>query len=345
MVTTRSRIARKKIRGKKRKRRVFSLLFLLILFTAGYTIFEYNEGYHNAAGSLGMDEGNLISPGSKNVADEFEGIEDKLGKINILLLGVDAAKSTKARTDTIMIAQYDPKQGTAKLASIMRDTYVTIPGYSSNKINAAFYHGGAELLRKTIKENFGIDVEYYALVNFDGFTEVIDVLSPDGVEIDVEKRMKYTDRAGGLYIDLQKGIQKLNGEELLQYARFRNDAEGDFGRVRRQQQVIQAVKDEVVSVTTVAKLPRILGTIQPFIDTNLSPANVLAIGSKFLLNPTSKIETLQIPVEGSFSLSRNHAGSVIIFDKDKNKEAIDQFFNSSQTDSSVTLKDKQDKQS
>lgn len=329
-----SRIERRKnieqqIRASKRRRKKSPFKIGLILLTffiamIGYGVFQYYSGYSVASNN------DLPGTGKKNNEEEsaFNGVED-LEKINVLLLGVDT-KSEEGRTDTIMVAQYDPETGSAKLASIMRDSYVSIPGHKDNKINQAYNYGGAELVRQTIKENFGIDVQYYAIVNFDGFANVVDVLSPNGVEIDVEKRMKYTDRAGGLYIDFQPGVQNLSGQELLEYARFRHDAESDFGRVRRQQQVIAAVKDELISVKGFTKLPKMMGTVIPYIDTNIGSNKILALGTNFLMNP-KEIETIRIPVDGTFeNKSYSHAGAVLEIDREENEQALVDFFSSTQ---------------
>ncbi|HHW39068.1 MAG TPA: LCP family protein [Bacillales bacterium] len=313
---------------RRRKKSPFKIGLILLTFfiaTIGYGVFQYYSGYISAS-----NDNDLPGTGKKNNEDEsaFKGVAD-LEKINVLLLGVDSL-SSEGRTDTIMIAQYDPETGSAKLASIMRDTYVSIPGYKDNKLNQAYAYGGAELVRRTVKENFDIDVQYYAIVNFDGFSNVVDVLSPNGVNIDVEKRMKYTDRAGGLYINFQPGLQRLNGKELLEYARFRHDAESDFGRVRRQQQVISAVKDEMISINGLAKLPKMIGTVIPYIDTNISNKKILALGTNFLMNP-KEIETIRIPVDGTYkNKNYSHAGSVLEIDRKENKQALKDFFSSTQ---------------
>ena len=93
----------------------------------------------------------------------------------------------------------------------MRDSYVHIPDHGHNKINHAFFLGGPELLRQTIQTNFGIDIEYYAIVDFQGFIQAVDTIAPDGIEIEVEKYMDYR-----IDVVLHPGLQKLNGKELLQ---------------------------------------------------------------------------------------------------------------------------------
>lgn len=332
MSRPRTRIGRnqqKKIKKKKSRFKVFTTMLILVILAITYSVYHYKAGFHEASNKTN----NMPANSSEKQPKEFQGKVDKLGKINVLLLGVDSGDAEKSRTDTIMIAQYDPKKGSAKIASIMRDTYVSIPGYKNNKINTAFFHGGPELLRQTVKENFGIDVEYYALVNFDGFVDVVNIVAPDGIEVDVEKKMRYQDPTQDLYIKLDPGIQKLDGANLLDYARYRSDAEGDFGRVRRQQQVINAVKEELLSVKGILKAPEIAGTITPYINTNFKKSDVLSIGTNVLLNSVKQIETMTIPIEGSYQFARySHAGSVIDLNTEKNKKALQDFFNSTSTE-------------
>lgn len=307
------RSSNKKKKKKKRARRVLLLLFVLILGVVGFASYQYYAGM-KAAGE-GFDGAN---------AGDFNGAEiDKLGKVNVLLLGVDSRGEEKSRTDTIMIAQYDTKENTAKVVSVMRDIYVDIPDYQGYKINTAYFLGGPELLRKTIEANFGIDLHYYALVDFKGFQKVVDTLSPNGIEMDVEKPM-----SKNIGVSLQPGVQMLDGKELLGYARFRSDAQGDFARVERQQKVINALKDELISVNGVTKLPKLVGTVQPFIETNIGGGQVVGLLSDFLLSPPDQIETMRLPVEGSYTNARySHAGSVLEIDLDENKEALNAFLN------------------
>ncbi|WP_349408560.1 LCP family protein [Pseudalkalibacillus sp. SCS-8] len=307
-----SRIDRKKEKKKgKFFKRALLLFMILFIAVAGYAAIQYYLGLQQAQPTKEM-ESNY----------EFNAPEQKVkGKYNILLLGVDARKEDQqSRTDTIMIAQYDTESDKAKLVSLMRDSYVEIPGYPKNKINAAFFHGGPELLRQTIKENFDIDIHYYAIVDFKGFEQIIDTIAPDGIEINVEKRM-----SENIDVTLEPGLQKLNGKELLGYARFRHDLRGDFTRVERQQKVIAKVKEEFTSLYGISKLPKVMGTIQPYIDTNMKMFTAIGLAKNVMTNK-SEIETMKIPIKDSFrEPTYSGVGQVLDMDIEQNKQALKDF--------------------
>jgi LCP family protein required for cell wall assembly len=313
-------------RGKKKRKRLWiSLLvvFFVILGIGGYSVYQYYQGLQLAEDI----ESNKENGNDEEV--EFNGVPAPDGRTNVLLLGVDTRGEEQSRTDTIMIAQYDSDSNKAKVVSLMRDMYVEIPGYQNYKINTAFFLGGPELLRKTIKHNFGIDIQYYAIVDFKGFEESVDVLAPKGIEIDVEK-----DMSKWIGVSLEQGLQRLDGKELLGYARFRQDAEADFGRVRRQQQVINALKDELISLKGVTRIPKLVGTVTPYIETNMQNRAVLGIMSDYILNPSGDVETLTIPVKDSYwDENYSHAGAVLAIDLQRNTEELQTFLHGSQNNS------------
>ncbi|ULT56459.1 LCP family protein [Neobacillus drentensis] len=309
-------------RKKKKKfkvRKVLYWIFALLIGLSGYIYYQYSQGIKQAQGK---------SISNETAKKEFNGSKrGNMDKVNILLLGIDTRGEEKSRTDTIMIAQYDPKKQTAKIVSLMRDIYVDIPDHKNYKLNTAYFLGGPELLRQTIEQNFGIDIHYYAVVDFKGFESVVNTLAPNGIEMNVQKRM-----SKNIGVVLHPGLQYLNGKELLGYARFRHDAQGDFGRVERQQEVLNALKDRILSVNGVTKLPKLVGTIMPYIDTNLEGVDRLAILKDFFLNPPGKIESLRIPVDNSYTPANyDGVGSVLDIDFDKNKHAIDEFLNGTES--------------
>lgn len=296
---------------KKKWKSIVLILFLICFGLIGYSYFQYKQGV-----SQSLKKANI-----ETKEFEFNGDKDQYGGTNILLLGSDARGNEKSRADTIMIAQYHPDKGTYKVMSIMRDIYVNIPGYGKHKINAALALGGPELLRKTIKENFDIDIKYYSIVDFNGFVHLIDEAFPKGVEIEVEKAM-----SAYIGVTLQPGLQRLDGEHLLGYVRFRHDAVGDFGRVERQQKVIKEIGSQFKSIQTITKLPKLVGVITPFVNTNMDTTDILYIGKDFISKDIQDIGTLRIPVDGSYSNQRvSGSGSVLAIDLEKNKQAIHEF--------------------
>lgn len=304
------------------RKKVFILLFLLLGLGGIIIVWAQNDYEKAREESLRQieEQGGVVH---QKEEIEFNAPEEELDYINVLLVGLDDEEEV-ARTDTIMIGQYRPDEGKIKLVSLMRDMYVDIPGYRKNKINASFAFGGLELLRKTIKENFDVEIHYYAQVNFDSFERIVDTLAPNGIEVEVERSMHY--QSGSLTIDFQPGIQNMNGKEALKYARFRNDHENDFGRVKRQQQLLSVLKDEIMSLSGVRRIPQLLGSIDPYIQTNISAPKMLSYGRDLFLSSVDDIETLTIPVEGGFwDEAYPHAGAVLELDWEENRKALHDF--------------------
>jgi polyisoprenyl-teichoic acid--peptidoglycan teichoic acid transferase len=302
---------------KKRKRvrwgRVFKALLLIGIFLVGlFTVFQYIEGTIKE----------LNQPLKKVEAKHsFQGEKNKNDAVNVLLLGSDSRGEKQARTDTIMIAHYDQHTHQVKLISLMRDMYVSIPGHNPQKLNAAYTYGGPELLKETIKENFGLDIHYYAIVDFKGFEKAVDLVVPNGIEVDVPYEM-----SSGIGMKLEKGKQQLHGKELLGYVRFRHDRLSDFGRVQRQQEVISKLKEKAVSPHIVVKLPELLGLLKTYIDTNIDTYTLLTIGKDILTKKSGDIETIRIPEDGSFQNKRyEEIGEVLEVDFHQNKEALKKF--------------------
>lgn len=292
------------------------LIFLLLIGgVAGYAYYQFNQGVNQSLKKINKEQKET------KVVYTFEGKKDQYGDTNILLLGSDARGKEKARADTIMIAHYNEDKGTFKLTSIMRDSYVEIPDHGKHKINSAFARGGPELMRQTIKQNFDIDLQYYAIVDFQGFVQLIDEAFPNGVEIDVEKKMEKN-----IYMTLEPGLQRLNGTQMLGYVRFRHDAMGDFGRVERQQKAVKAIRDQLSGFQTITKLPKLVGVVAPYVNTNMKTSDMIFMAKDFFSDKRGNVETLRIPVENSFTEPRIEGeGAVLDIDIEKNKEALHQF--------------------
>jgi polyisoprenyl-teichoic acid--peptidoglycan teichoic acid transferase len=301
----------KKKRKKRKLKAIVLLLFFFIFATFGYAYFQYQQGVNHSKEQASVEQEKY----------EFNGEKDRYGGTNILLIGSDSRGGADARSDTIMIAQYHPDKHSYKLISIMRDTYVDIPKHGKNRINAAFALGGPELLRQTIKDNFDVDTKYYAIIDFEGFVHLIDEAFPEGVEINVEKAM-----SANIDVTLEPGLQRLDGEHLLGYVRFRHDAMGDFDRVTRQQKAMKAVASQLASLQTLPKLPKLVGVIKPFVNTNMNTSDIIYIGKDYLSKDNRDIKTFRVPVEGAFEPERvSGVGEVLRLDLDATKEAIADF--------------------
>ncbi|MER2255841.1 MAG: LCP family protein, partial [Priestia megaterium] len=177
--------------------------------------------------------------------------------------------------------------------------------------------------RKTIKQNFDIDINYYAVVDFEGFSKIVDTIAPDGIEVTVPH-----DMSSGIGMTLYKGTQVLHGEQLLGYVRFRHDNMSDFGRVQRQQEVVLKLKDEVASLNSVFKIPKLLGVMDPYIDTNLDTKSMMLLAKDVVTGNMKDVQSLRLPLDGSFeNKTYSGVGMVLDIDLDKNKEALQEFLN------------------
>ncbi|PID24692.1 LCP family protein [Sporosarcina sp. P7] len=319
---------RKKKLKRKYKRLIFMVFTLLLLAGGGYVAAQYSNGLSFASGGKTneihtelSDSSNTFST-SDSAFDDFEGGESQFGEINVLLIGDDArGDEDDTRSDALMIGHYDQTTNKVKLISLMRDTYVDIPGHGMEKINAAYALGGPELVRQTIKQNFDVDVQYYAIVNFEGFSKIVDVIAPNGIEVDIPYEMSH-----GLGLTLYPGQQKLNGDQLLGYVRFRHDIHSDYGRVERQQEALGKLKDEAMSLQTLVNIPKLMGVINPYIDTNIDSKTILTIAKGMLTGGKSnELESLRIPVEGSFGDLRTEVGAVLEINFEQNKQALREF--------------------
>ncbi len=112
--------------------------------------------------------------------ERFRPFQSYKKDINVLLLGVDSRGGASSRSDTIMLAKYEPLNKQVKLISLMRDSYVTIPGYNKSKLNHAYFYGGDKLLKETVEKNFNVKIDHVALIDFQGFINVVDILAPKG---------------------------------------------------------------------------------------------------------------------------------------------------------------------
>ena len=201
-------------------------------------------------------------------------------------------------TDTILLLRFDPLKEDLVVLSIPRDTRTFVPGLGMVKINAANVQGGPALTAQVASELLGnVGIDRYVVMNVQGVEKLVDALG--GVMVYVPQDMKYQDDSQRLYIDLKAGEQRLNGNQALQFLRFRYDNYGDIGRVQRQQILLRALTEQALNPRTIARLPDITNVIRSHVDTNLSMEELLALVGFASKTDRNKIEMLMLP--GDFS--------------------------------------------
>jgi LCP family protein required for cell wall assembly len=161
------------------------------------------------------------------------------------------------------------------ITSIPRDSRVYIKGHGLSKINAAHAYGGHRLTAATVSDAFGIPIDRYVVIDSASLRKICELVGP--LEVVVEKRMNYIDRAGRLRINLVPGRQLLSPAQVEQYVRFRNDADSDIGRIQRQQWFIRQAFSKVCSPSFLWKLPRLIPIARESIRTDLSLADMFRI--------------------------------------------------------------------
>lgn len=220
---------------------------------------------------------------------------DKIGRINILLVGIGGEQHEAGDlADSIIIASIDPFANDMVMLSVPRDMYVTIPDYGSDRINATHVYGerdkyeggGVGLLSKTLEENLGVKIHYYVRADFQGFIEAVDTVG--GIEVTLDRRIydpNFDWQYGPNALDLQEGVNQLDGQTALLLARARGANGGsiglersDFDRADNQRLMLVALKDKVLSAGTYAnplKISSLIDTVGSHVRTNLNPPNDL----------------------------------------------------------------------
>ncbi len=222
-------------------------------------------------------------------------------RVNILLLGIDHRDDEPidgSRSDTIMVVSIDPATKSVVMVSLPRDLWVSIPGHYNQRINVAHTLGGPPLVSRTIEANFGLRIHYYARIDFRGFEEIVDELG--GVIVDVERTIKDdeypTEDYGIMRILIPPGPQLMNGRTALQYARSRH-SENDFGRARRQQRLLMAMRDRGLQLNMLPKVPSLIGLVNKAIQTDVGLTDMIALANLGSQVQTERVKSVVVDTE------------------------------------------------
>ena len=274
----------------KKERRILPMVLLALCFLASA-----------AAGALLASSGLFDLDLKKDPIQQIDRINfdadliKAKDKTTILIMGVDIRKDDVGRSDTMMIATVNPKSDTASLLSVPRDTRVRISGYGYDKINAAFAYGGEPLAERTVENFLGINIDHYIVIDTSSFVKIIDAIG--GIDIDVEKRMKYEDPwddNGGLVIDIYPGLQHMDGKKAVTYVRYR-DSEGDIGRIKRQQQFMAACMEKIMSPSFIPRIPAVLHEVFEAVNTDMTTRQLLELAGSLKDAQENGLATDMVP--------------------------------------------------
>lgn len=321
-------------RKKKKKRHPVrnTILVLLCLVIVAVSCVGF-YGYNTAKDLLSLF--NTDEQLKENLYISSDELYSDTDQINILLVGVDAREGdTDSRSDTMMLVTLDNKNGQIKLTSFLRDSYVEIAGRNrKSKLNSAYFRGGIQMLVDTLELNFGVEIPYYALVDFEIFTTIVDELG--GINVDVtEKESYYTYHSGkvGVPVRIEAGEDVLlNGQQALWYSRIRY-LDSDFMRTKRQRKVISAIVEKALT-KEIPELLDLAETVIPLVKTNLDSDKILEIGIDAVLDKAYSYPIVQhqIPANKTWSSKKiTGVGDCLVMNMEENRELFRSFLSEKQ---------------
>lgn len=316
---------KQKLKRKRVLRNVFLglLVFILFLGVAGVT-YGYLSLSRVAKTDLTKDKTEL---GIDTQLEEK--IADKKGIKNIILLGVDQYEGDAGRSDAMIVATIDPIHDKIKLTSLMRDSYVNIPGRGYDKLNHAFAFGKAPLSIKTINQTFGLNIEDYVKVNFTEMEAIIDAVG--GIELDVRadeltyinKYIKELSKDKNITPPIVEsaGKQTLNGIQAMGYSRIRYTDGGDAERTERHRIVLTKIFDKIASAGP-TKLPGMVNKLLPLVETSLSTGDIINLGTSVLSSGNKNLEKERFPLDTFSKGEKINGVYYLTFDEAATKDQI-----------------------
>ena len=304
-----------------------SLLALVLVLLLGATaLFQQVLGKIHYTQPV-ADFGTRLSGFVSNLASEGFGTESGLiggtgsGIVNILLIGQDRREGEEtARSDSMILCTYHRKTGNVTMTSFLRDLYVPIPGHHDNRINAAYSEGGAPLLDRTLRENFDLHIDGNIEVDFSQFSQIIDLLGGVQLELREDEAAEINKETGS---GLSAGVQVLNGEQALTYARIRKlDADGDFSRTSRQRKLMNALLGSYRNIKWKDLLP-LIDELLPLISTDMNYGKLVLLAMEILPKLSdAQVASQRIPADGTFTDEKIDGMAVLCADLEANRQLL-----------------------
>lgn len=291
------------------------------------------EEFQGISGEIDFSQGESENPNFQNVAaldavDSTSTLRSDPMVQNILMLGSDKREGkgeTGWRADTQIILSIDHRHKTLKMTSILRDTYVHIPGgHQDNRINTAFAYGGAPLAMKAIESNFGIKIDRYVTVNFRIFEKIVDIIGGIDLEISAGEAKEINNRACPFgHPPVSEGFVHLNGRQTLEYSRIRK-IDDDFARTSRQRKVLELMLEHFRSLS-LTQVNELLYKTLPLISTNLSQEEILSLCGQVGTLLKYPLETMSVPASGTWEGKNIRGMSVLVANMQENRRLMAQF--------------------
>ena len=311
-------------KGKKITIWILAIVLVVILGTIG-GVYVYGNHLFNKLEKVEIDKEDI------GITEE---VQEKLSQysnsiINIALFGVDAVDGDVGRSDSIMIATIDTVHKKLKLTSIMRDSYVTIDGHGNDKLNHAYAFGGPQLAIKTLNENFDLNIEDFASVNFETLPKIIDELGGIELEID-EDELEYVNGYTAHHNSINgtnepalesAGLQHVSGTQALAYCRIRYTSGGDYKRTERHREVLTEILKKIETMP-VTSYPSLLSEILLMVNTSLDYNEILELGTEVLKLGDSSLQLERFPRDEYCEGKMISGVYYLIFDKEVTVEQL-----------------------
>lgn len=284
--------------------RIFRLLFSVALITAlGIVGADLARAQHPAATSEKPFWSFMFTPLHTSLN---YGLNPLAEPLNIVVIGTDTIYDGAGRvlpgvsghSDAMMFVRIQPVTHRIDVLSIPRDTLVTIPGHSPNKMSVVNFLGGTSLVKRTVEGLLSMPVQHTVRLNMEGVSRLIDTIG--GVDVLVERPLNYDDNTARLHIHFARGRYHLDGKRAMEYLRFRHDALGDIGRVHRQQAFLRSLLTQTLKKMTLWQLPSIVKAIQDNTQTDISASMIWQLGAWYCLDTRKSLHFAVVPGKFDF---------------------------------------------
>lgn len=273
--------------GKNKKTKFFSLkkivsltFFTILGLLGGLMLYAYST----------LHSFNYKDLSEETLVDDFgNDLINDSQVLNVMLIGSDSMSvGDHGRSDSLLIVSLDVKNKKIKVTSLMRDIWINIPGHGKDRFNAAYAYGGPQLTISTIEKAFGIRIDRYAVVDFDGFEKIIDSIGGIDMELNANECAYINTYSGDKHILKGSGVKHLTGLQALHYSRNRNSKGSDFDRTERQRNVIRAIIEKL-KTSNISQVTDFISAVGPLVTTNFKTSEISRLGA-------SALEYLNYPI-------------------------------------------------